>query len=109
MTAERLRDNLALLGLSSKEIEVYLTILDHGTATVSRVVEDSEASQRHVYQMCERLHERGLVVLNDHVRPSVVRAFHQSPGGRVVHRFGMPTVFVRVASSPQNCFPSREE
>lgn len=83
MTADRLRDNLSLLGLSSKEIEVYLTILDHGTATVSRVVEDSEVSQRHVYQMCERLHDRGLVVLNDHVRPSVVRA--QSPDSAVRH------------------------
>lgn len=60
---------------------MYLTILDHGTATVSRVVEDSEVSQRHVYQMCERLHERGLVVLNDHVRPSVVRA--QTPDSAV--------------------------
>ena len=53
---------------------MYLTILDHGTATVSQVVSDSDVSQRHVYQMCERLDERGLVVLNDHVRPSVVRA-----------------------------------
>jgi sugar-specific transcriptional regulator TrmB len=74
MTEERLRENLRLLGLSSKEIAVYLTIIDHGTATVSQVVDDSDVSQRHVYQMCERLDERGLVVLNDHVRPSVVRA-----------------------------------
>lgn len=74
MTEGRLRKNLALLGLSVKEISVYLTILDHGKATVSQVVDDSDASQRHVYQMCEQLDERGLVVLNDHVRPSVVRA-----------------------------------
>ena len=74
MTRERLRENLRLLGLSAKEIAVYLTILDHGTVTVSRVVDESDVSQRHVYQMCERLDERGLVVLNDHVRPSVVRA-----------------------------------
>jgi len=74
MTRERLRENLDLLGLSSKEIDVYLTVLDHGTVTVSRVVDESDVSQRHVYQMCERLDERGLVVLNDHVRPSVVRA-----------------------------------
>jgi len=73
MTRERLRDNLDLLGLSSKEIDVYLTILDRGAVTVSRVVDESDVSQRHVYQMCERLDERGLVVLNDHVRPSVVR------------------------------------
>jgi len=73
MTESRLRDNLRLLGLSSKEIAVYLTILDHGTTTVSQVVDDSDVSQRHVYQMCERLDDRGLVVLNDHVRPSVVR------------------------------------
>ncbi|MDS0280761.1 TrmB family transcriptional regulator sugar-binding domain-containing protein [Haloarcula onubensis] len=74
MTRERLRENLRLLGLSAKEIAVYLTILDHGTVTVSRVVDESDVSQRHVYQMCEQLDERGLVVLNDHVRPSVVRA-----------------------------------
>ena len=74
MTDTRLRDNLRLLGLSAKEIAVYLTILDHGKATVSQVVDDADVSQRHVYQMCERLDERGLVVLNDHVRPSVVRA-----------------------------------
>jgi len=74
MTRERLRDNLRLLGLSSKEVEVYLTILDHGTVTVSQVVDESDVSQRHAYQMCEQLDERGLVVLNDHVRPSVVRA-----------------------------------
>ncbi|WP_262175130.1 TrmB family transcriptional regulator sugar-binding domain-containing protein [Haloarcula laminariae] len=74
MTRDRLRENLRLLGLSAKEIAVYLTILDHGTVTVSRVVDESDVSQRHVYQMCEQLDERGLVVLNDHVRPSVVRA-----------------------------------
>lgn len=74
MTRERLRENLRLLGLSSKEIAVYLTILDHGTVTVSRIVDEADVSQRHVYQMCEQLDERGLVVLNDHVRPSVVRA-----------------------------------
>ncbi len=74
MNEDRLRTNLRLLGLSEKEIAVYLTILDHGTATVSQVVDDADVSQRHVYQMCEQLDERGLVVLNDHVRPSVVRA-----------------------------------
>jgi sugar-specific transcriptional regulator TrmB len=74
MTVERLRDNLKLLGLSDKEISVYLTILDHGKVTVSRVIDESDVSRRHVYQMCERLDDRGLVVLNDHVRPSVVHA-----------------------------------
>jgi len=42
MTRERLRENLDLLGLSSKEIDVYLTVLDHGTVTVSRVVDESD-------------------------------------------------------------------
>jgi len=88
MSRERLRENLRLLGLSSKEIAVYLTILDHGTATVSRIVDDADVSQRHVYQMCERLDERGLVVLNDHVRPSVVRAQRaDSAVGSVEGRF----------------------
>lgn len=74
MTEERLRNNLQLLGLSSKEIDTYLTILDHGEAKVSEIIADSEVSQRYVYQMCEQLDERGLVILNDHVRPSMVRA-----------------------------------
>lgn len=74
MSQERLRKRLQYLGLSSKEIDVYLAILDHGEAKVSRIVDAADVSQRHVYQMCERLDERGLVVLNDHVRPSVVRA-----------------------------------
>ncbi|MDS0278492.1 hypothetical protein NDI85_11855 [Halomicroarcula sp. S1AR25-4] len=74
MTKQRLRDNLRLLGLSSKEIDVYLTILEHGEAKVSHIVDDSDVSQRYVYELCEKLDERGLVVLNDHVRPSIVRA-----------------------------------
>ncbi|MFB6074976.1 MAG: TrmB family transcriptional regulator sugar-binding domain-containing protein [Haloarculaceae archaeon] len=74
MTGDRLRENLELFGLSPKEIDTYLTILDHGEAQVSEIVADAGVSQRYVYEMCEKLDGRGLVVLNDHVRPSMVRA-----------------------------------
>lgn len=74
MAENRLRTNLQNLGLSSKEVDVYFTILDHGEAKVSQIVDDSTVSQRYVYELCEKLDERGFVILNDHIRPSTVQA-----------------------------------
>ncbi len=68
--AARLRQ----LGLSEKEVDTYLTILEHGEAKASTVAEDAGVSKRYVYSVSEKLDDRGFVDVIDHVVPTTIRA-----------------------------------
>lgn len=70
-TLERL---LRKFGLSEKEVDTYLTILDHGEAKASTIADDAGVSKRYVYSLSERLEERGFVEVDDHVTPTTIRA-----------------------------------
>ncbi|WP_435361509.1 TrmB family transcriptional regulator [Haloarchaeobius sp. DFWS5] len=76
-------DRLARLGLSEKEIDTYLTILDHGEAKASTIAQDAGVSKRYVYSVSEKLQARGFVEVNDHAVPTLIRA---NPPEEVVDR-----------------------
>jgi sugar-specific transcriptional regulator TrmB len=69
-----LREELAVFGLSDTEIDTYLALLARGEATTSAVSEDADVTQRAVYNIAERLENRGLVRVNDHASPTTIRA-----------------------------------
>lgn len=69
-----LRDELATFGLSDNEIDTYLALLSRGEATTSVVSEDTDVTQRAVYDIAERLEDRGLVHVNDYASPTTIRA-----------------------------------
>ena len=71
-----LRDELATFGLSDNEIDTYLALLSRGEATTSAVAEDTDVTQRAVYNIAERLQDRGLVHVNDHASPTAIRPLH---------------------------------
>jgi len=71
-----LRDDLATLGLSDSEIDTYLALLSKGEATTSAVAKDTDVTQRAVYNIGERLEDRGLVRVDDHASPTTLRPLH---------------------------------
>jgi len=74
MDERTLRDRLRGFGLSEKEVDMYLAVLDAGEATTSTIAEKSGVSQRYVYNVAEQLKERGLVEVYDHAVPKTVQA-----------------------------------
>ncbi|WP_435196292.1 TrmB family transcriptional regulator [Natronomonas sp. EA1] len=69
-----LEEELRVLGLSDTEIATYLALLSRGEATTSTVSEDAGVTQRAIYDIAERLENRGLVRVNDHASPTTIRA-----------------------------------
>ncbi|SFK98748.1 Sugar-specific transcriptional regulator TrmB [Halogranum rubrum] len=69
-----LSDLLRQFGLSDKEVDTYLTLLEHGEAKASTIAEAAGVSKRYVYSISEKLEERGFVSVNDHVVPTTIRA-----------------------------------
>lgn len=73
MTESTLAETLGQFGLSDKEIDTYLTLLEHGEAKASQIADDAGVSKRYAYSVSERLAERGFVEVNDHVVPTTIR------------------------------------
>lgn len=71
---DALRQELKRWGFSDAETEVYLAVLETDQARVSEVAERADVTSRHVYRIAERLEERGLVAVDDHLQPTVLRA-----------------------------------
>lgn len=69
-----LEEELRVLGLSDTEIATYLALLTRGEATTSTISEDADITQRAIYDIAERLENRGLVRVNDHASPTTIRA-----------------------------------
>ncbi|WP_273838359.1 TrmB family transcriptional regulator sugar-binding domain-containing protein [Halococcus sp. PRR34] len=65
---------LQQFGLSDKEIDTYLAILEQGEAKASVIADEADVSKRHVYSVAETLADRGFVEVNDHVVPTTIRA-----------------------------------
>lgn len=83
MEDSSLIDRLERLGLSEKEIDTYLSILEHGEAKASTIADDAGVSKRYVYSVSEKLEDRGFVEVNDHAVPTLIRA---NPPEEVVER-----------------------
>ena len=65
---------LTRLGLSEKEVDTYLTVLERGELTASEIADETGVSKRYVYSISESLEERGFVAVDDHVVPTMIRA-----------------------------------
>lgn len=79
-----LADQLKQFGLTEKEIETYLVLLENGETIVSTISEQAGVSKRHVYNTASRLEERNLVEINDFVTPARLRPI---PPDQVKQRF----------------------
>jgi len=69
-----LRAHLRRFGLSEKEVDTYLTLLEHGEATASTIADVAGVSKRYVYSVSETLADRGFVEVADHAVPTTIRA-----------------------------------
>ncbi|MDZ5812167.1 TrmB family transcriptional regulator sugar-binding domain-containing protein [Halorubrum sp. AD140] len=74
---------LRRFGLSDKEIDTYLSLLEHGEAKASTIADAAGVSKRYVYSVSESLENRGFVEVNDHVVPTTIRA---NPPDEVINR-----------------------
>jgi sugar-specific transcriptional regulator TrmB len=83
MDDRTLNDLLRRFGLSDKEIDTYLSLLEHGEAKASTVADAAGVSKRYVYSVSESLEDRGFVEVNDHVVPTTIRA---NPPDEVINR-----------------------
>ena len=83
MDDRTLNDLLRRFGLSDKEIDTYLSLLEHGEAKASTVADAAGVSKRYVYSVSESLADRGFVEVNDHVVPTTIRA---NPPEEVIDR-----------------------
>ncbi|WP_132057837.1 TrmB family transcriptional regulator sugar-binding domain-containing protein [Halorussus amylolyticus] len=69
-----LSEQLRHLGLSEKEVDTYLAILEQGEATASEIADATGVSKRYVYSISEALEDRGFVDVDDHVVPTKIWA-----------------------------------
>ena len=83
MDERTLTDLLRRFGLSDKEVDTYLSLLEHGEAKASTIADAAGVSKRYVYSVSESLAERGFVEVNDHVVPTTIRA---NPPDEVINR-----------------------
>jgi sugar-specific transcriptional regulator TrmB len=79
-----LRAHLRRFGLSEKEVDTYLTLLEHGEATASTIADVAGVSKRYVYSVSEALEDRGFVEVTDHVVPTTI---HALPPETVIEEF----------------------
>lgn len=70
----RLVDQLQRFGFSETEASVYLALVERGRAEPSTVASAADVSTSYVYQIAERLEREGLVSVDDHQTPTVIRA-----------------------------------
>lgn len=53
---------------------MYFVLLRHGEATVNEISDAADISVRYVYEIAERLADRGVLKVNDHESPTTIRA-----------------------------------
>ena len=69
---DELEDLIQWFGFTEKEIEVYLTILKNGSVPIHDIVEQTDVSRRHVYNIIETLGEADFIIVNDYITPTIV-------------------------------------
>ncbi len=74
MPEHELRDHLVAFGLSEKEAEAYLVVLQSGQATTSEVSQAADISQGYVYEIANELVNRGLVSIDESTTPTRLQA-----------------------------------
>lgn len=66
-------NKLRSFGLTDKEIQTYLVLLQEGDTVVSQVAERAGVSKRHVYNTASKLEDRNLIEIHDFVTPTRLR------------------------------------
>ncbi|WP_226006818.1 TrmB family transcriptional regulator [Natrinema salinisoli] len=73
MDDDELAGLLKRFGLSEKETDTYLAILEHGESKASTIADAADVSKRYVYSISEELEERGFAEVDDHSVPTLIR------------------------------------
>ena len=74
MHSDGLIEHLQEFGLSEKEAAIFEAVLDLGQAKPSEIASTANVSTRYAYEVGERLEQRGILTVMDHVTPTVIRA-----------------------------------
>lgn len=72
--ADPFREQIRWFGLTEKEADTYLTILEMGPATVTEIANEIDVSKRYIYTVAKELEERHLVIVNDYFTPTTIEA-----------------------------------
>ncbi|MBV0925911.1 TrmB family transcriptional regulator [Halomicroarcula limicola] len=80
MAADDVVDSLTRFGLSEKEALAYVTVLRNGSTTIRVVSEETDISKSYAYDIVDKLAERDLIEIDDHVQPTRLRAIPPSEG-----------------------------
>lgn len=83
------RQVLHNIGLTKGEVKVYLALLKIGEAKKSQIAKEAEVSSSKVYEICDRLHTKGLV---GHIYRGKVRHFNAMEPQRILEFFNEKTV-----------------
>ena len=69
---QNFHDLLDWFGFTEKERETYATILQKGPTTIQEIVESSEVSRRHVYNIIEKLEQYQFIIKNNYITPTTI-------------------------------------
>ncbi len=75
------KELLEEIGLTKSEINVYLALLELGSSTTGKIVEKSKASSSKIYEILDKLMEKGLV---SYIIESGVKHFEAAPPERIM-------------------------
>jgi len=76
------------IGLTDGEIKVYLALLKIGVAKKSQVAKEAEVSSSKIYEICDRLHKKGLV---GHIIKGKIKYFKAMEPRRILDFFNDKT------------------
>ncbi len=76
-----IKDTLISIGLTDKESEVYLDLLEMGSTSTGKIIEKGKVSRSKVYDVLGRLKEKGFVT---EIIKNGVRHFEVTPASRIV-------------------------
>lgn len=61
-------------GVTGKEADTYLSILENGPTTATEIADEANVSRRHVYNVAKRLEDRNFVIVNNYFTPTTLEA-----------------------------------
>lgn len=69
---DELWERVQRFGLTEKEADTYIAILEDGPATIMEIANTADISKRHVYNVAKKLEERRFVIVNDYFTPTTI-------------------------------------
>ncbi|MFC7078048.1 TrmB family transcriptional regulator [Haloarcula halophila] len=74
-------DTLSRIGLTEKEIQVYIEVVAAGATNATELASRTDVSQRYIYRLADNLDQLGLIEVDDHTSPKRIRA--RPPGDQL--------------------------